>query len=102
MQIIDINCWIILASSVVIMACAMLALVAHSYIETVSENVALVCVALSGFIVCLQIVTTGFSHISGMTFMSISVALYAVSHVHKKWRQIARANKIEPFPTLFS
>jgi hypothetical protein len=47
-----------------------------------------VAVALAGFIVTLQIWVHGYAHMSGMTFMACSVALYAASRAWKKWREL--------------
>ena len=88
MPIIDLQCWLVLAASTVTSLSAVLALVADRYQESLHENIALVAVALAGFIVTLQIWVHGYAHMSGMTFMACSVALYAASRAFKKWREL--------------
>lgn len=86
MRIIDLQCWLVLGASVITSACAVAALVADRYRESLHENIALVAVAMSGFVVALQIWVHGFAHMSGMAFMACSVAAYAASRAWKKWR----------------
>jgi hypothetical protein len=85
---IELQCWLVLASSVITSASAVLALVADRYQESLPENIALVSVALAGFIVTLQIFVTGYAQMSGFTFMASSVALYAAQRAYKKWREL--------------
>lgn len=88
MRTIDLQCWLVLAASVITSASALLGLVAERYEESLHENIALVAVALAGFIVALQIGVHGVAHMSGLTFMACSVALYAASRAWKKWREL--------------
>lgn len=88
MQIIDLQCWLVLGASVITSLSALLGLVAERYEESLHENIALVAVALSGFIVALQIWVHGFAHMSGITAMACAVALYAASRAFKKWREL--------------
>jgi hypothetical protein len=88
MPIIDLQCWLVLAASTVTSLSAVLGLVADRYEEGLPENIALVCVAMSGFIVTLQIWAHGYAHMSGMTFMACSVALYAAGRAWAKWREL--------------
>lgn len=88
MRILDLQCWLVLGASVITSLSALLGLVAERYEESLHENIALVCVALAGFVVALQIWVHGFAHMSGMAFMACSVALYAASRAYKKWREL--------------
>jgi len=85
---IELQCWLVLAASVITSASAVLGLVAERYTETLPENVALVLVALAGFVVALQIGTHGRAQMSGLTFMACAVALYAATRAHHKWREL--------------
>ncbi len=88
MRNIDLQCWLVLAASVVIASSALLALIADRYQESLHENIALVAVALAGFIVALQIGVHGIAQMSGITFLAVSMAVYAVSRTWKKWREL--------------
>jgi hypothetical protein len=88
MRDIDLQCWLVLAASVVIAASALLALIADRYQESLHENIALVAVALAGFIVALQIGVHGIAQMSGITFLAVAMAAYAVSRTWKKWREL--------------
>ena len=90
MRAIELQCWLVLVASVITSSSAILGLIAERYEETLSENIALVAVALAGFIVTLQIGTHGVAQMSGMTFMACSVSLYAVSRAWHKWRELYR------------
>lgn len=83
MQIIDLHCWLILFASAVTSVAAVIGLVADRYHETLAENIGLTGVALSGFVVVAQISEHGYTHISGVTMQSISVAWYALALVLK-------------------
>lgn len=88
MKIIDLQCWLVLFASIVIAASAVLGLVATRYEESLHENIALVSVALAGFVVALQIWAHGYAHMSGITFLVCSMAAYAASRTWKKWREL--------------
>lgn len=88
MRDIDLQCWLVLAASVVIAASALLALIADRYEGSLHENIALCCVALAGFIAALQIGVHGMAQMSGITFLACSVALYSASRAYKKWREL--------------
>lgn len=90
MRSIDLQCWLVLFASVVIAATAVLGLVADRYKESLHENIALVCVALAGLVVALQIGAHGYAHMSGVTFLIVSAAMYASSRAWKKWRELYR------------
>lgn len=90
MKIIDLQCWLVLFASIITSASAITALVADRYNESLHENLALTMVAMSGFIVALQILVHGFAQMSGMTYLSISVACYAISRAWKKWIDLYR------------
>jgi hypothetical protein len=83
MQIIDLHCWLILFASAITAMSALFGLVADRYQETLAENIGLSGVALSGFVVVAQISEHGYTHISGVTMQSISVAWYAAALVLK-------------------
>ena len=88
MRTIDLQCWLVLAASVVTSCAALLGLVADKYEESMHENIALASVALAGFVVAMQIGVHGFAHMSGLTFMAIAVSLYASSRAWEKWREL--------------
>lgn len=88
MRIIDLQCWLVLGASVITSLSAVLGLVAERYQESLHENIALVCVALAGFVVALQIGVHGFAQMSGITFLAVATAAYAVSRTWKKWREL--------------
>lgn len=90
MKIIDLQCWLVLFASVITSASAITALVADRYNESLHENLALTMVSMSGFIVALQIWAHGFAHMSGITYMAVSVACYAASRAWKKWIELYR------------
>ncbi len=94
MQIIEQQCWLVLGASVITSASALLGLIADRYHESLHENIALVFVALAGFVVALQIWVHGYAHMSGLTFLSISTAIYATSRAWKKWRQLYRVGPL--------
>jgi hypothetical protein len=88
MKTIDLQCWLVLAASIVIATSAVLGLIADRYEESLHENIALVSVALAGLVVALQIGTHGYAHMSGVTFLIVSAAMYAGSRAWKKWREL--------------
>lgn len=88
MRSIDLQCWLVLVASVITSASAVLGLIAERYEESMHENIALVSVALAGFIAALQIGVHGMAQMSGITFLACSVALYAASRAWKKWREL--------------
>lgn len=90
MPTIELQCWLVLAASVVIMASAVLGLVAERYAETLPENIALVLVALAGFVVALQIGVRGMMQVRGIAFLLVAVAVYALVRAYKKWRELYR------------
>lgn len=90
MATLELQCWLVLVASIVIMVSAVLGLVADRYIETLPENIALVLVALGGFVVALQIGVRGVMQVSGINFLVCSVAIYALVRAHKKWQQLYR------------
>ena len=90
MKIVDLQCWLVMGASVVTSLSALLGLVAERYEESLHENLALVAVALAGFVVALQIWTKGFAQMSGMTFLACAVAAYAASRTWKKWLELYR------------
>lgn len=83
MPIIDLHCWIILAASAITGTAALIGLVHEGYLETLLENIGLSGVALSGFVVVAQISEHGYTHISGVSMQSISMAWYAVALMAK-------------------
>lgn len=83
----QIHCWLILLASLVIMSAAVIGLVTERYHETMPENIGLTAVALCGFVVVMQIGSTGFAHISGVTALVVSVAGYAVALVLRQRRE---------------
>jgi ABC-type glycerol-3-phosphate transport system permease component len=88
MKIIDLQCWLVLFASSITAASAVLGLVAVRYEESLHENIALVCVALAGFLVTLQIWVHGIAQMTGITFLVCSMAGYALSRSWKKWREL--------------
>lgn len=78
-MMLDYSCWIILYASAITAVAALAALVHEGYEETLPENIGLAGVALSGFVVVAQISEHGYTHISGVTMQSISMAWYAVA-----------------------
>lgn len=88
MKTIDLQCWLVLAASIVIATSAVLGLISDRYEESLHENIALVAVALAGMVVALQIGSHGHPHMSGITFLVVAVALYAASRAWKKWREL--------------
>lgn len=87
---VELQCWLVLAASIVTGSSAVLALIADRYEETLLENLALVSTAFSGFIVTLQIFVHGYAQMSGITLLSCSTACYAVSRVLKKHKELYR------------
>jgi hypothetical protein len=85
---IELQCWLVLAASVITGSSAVLALIADRYEESLLENLALVAVAFSGFIVTMQIFVHAFAQMSGITLLACSTACYAVTRVLKKHNEL--------------
>ena len=82
-MMLDYSCWIILYASAITAVISLFALVYEGYQETLPENIGLAGVALSGFVVVAQISEHGYTHISGVTMQSVSMAWYAVALMAK-------------------
>lgn len=89
---VELQCWLVLAASIITSCSAVLALIADKYEESLLENLALTSCALAGFIVTLQIFIHGYAQMSGITFISCSTASYAVTRVLKKRKELYKCS----------
>ena len=81
-------CWVVLASSIIMMVAAVAGLVSDRDHESMHENLALTAVAMAGLVAALQIYTDGAIHHSGTASIAASSAAYSISRVYKKWREL--------------
>jgi hypothetical protein len=83
----NIMCWIILASSVVVGFVAVAGMLSDKFKDTFLQCLSLSAVSLGGFIITLQIYVHGIVQISGIAFQSLAVAMYAVTSFVKYARK---------------
>jgi len=77
MSDIDFFCWIILASSGLTSAMAIIGLISDRFKDTMFQCFSLCLVAFGGFVVTLQIYIFGIAQISGLALEALSIALYS-------------------------
>lgn len=78
MQITNPQCWLILLGAVAASASCLLLMLSPAYRDTLLERMALAAVALSGYLVTLQILVHGFAHGTGVAWLSLSCGGLAV------------------------
>ena len=72
------QCWLILLGAVAASGSCLLLMLSPAYRDTLLERMALAAVALSGYLVTLQILVHGFAHGSGVAWLSLSCGGLAV------------------------
>jgi hypothetical protein len=77
MSNIDFFCWIILASSSLTSAMAVIGLISNRFKDTMFQCFSLCMVAFGGFVVTLQIYIHGMAQISGIALEALSIAIYS-------------------------
>jgi hypothetical protein len=72
-------CWIILASSLVTMLCAIAGMLSPKFKDNFLQCVSLAVVAFGGFVITLQIYVHGVVQVSGIALESVGVAVYSLA-----------------------